>query len=536
MSQLDASQGAQLACVGCRLSKVRCDLREGGGTCTRCGRLGLHCVRTVPGQRGRRKVSDVTNRLSLPIRALLLNQPDEERAPKRAKPTHQQLIHSPTAFPAVFGSGAPALYGFVLDAFLDEFCGELHAAAPSHVKMHVISQMFAIARRKADPWPLTMCVLDMARKMGCDVGETIIALSDVAKAPEGAVPLSVTDMPDYLNEWVRSPLIPVLFALESLPIPYASEVLQANEAMYSVLSACGGSESSDLKALSLHSNEPLDSLRHKEMWISIFTRASRAEISKVSAATLSQADLSGTSTHSQHVETRGKEPVYIVLNGFESPPLIFAVRMVVLPGRRGLMRCFALLPTAGVEGPPGSWLFTAQSTFNADSSAQARLPQPQRPQPPQPMRVTEEKSHDMVMIALTPLLDRAGLEQLSAAQAASNPPPDYMPPLPGYAPPFPDSTPPSSVTNPAERSNLDFSRMTAAADAAFKSGVLAGQQLAATQWQGAAEDAVEQFPAQGAAVREGGEELSIEHLDLEFGYALDAVLAEQLAMTLVNSR
>lgn len=64
---------AKLACKGCRLSKVKCDLEliGEGGKCSRCARLGLMCLPTGPSKRGRAHASRDISRLGPAVRKLL---------------------------------------------------------------------------------------------------------------------------------------------------------------------------------------------------------------------------------------------------------------------------------------------------------------------------------------------------------------------------------------------------------------------------------------------------------------------------------
>lgn len=64
---------AKLACKGCRLSKVKCDLDLIGenGKCSRCARLGLMCLPTGPSKRGRPHAARDISRLGPAVRKLL---------------------------------------------------------------------------------------------------------------------------------------------------------------------------------------------------------------------------------------------------------------------------------------------------------------------------------------------------------------------------------------------------------------------------------------------------------------------------------
>lgn len=64
---------AKLACQGCRLSKVKCDLEHRDtGVCSRCARLGLRCLPTGPSKRGRPHTARDISRLGPKVRQLLV--------------------------------------------------------------------------------------------------------------------------------------------------------------------------------------------------------------------------------------------------------------------------------------------------------------------------------------------------------------------------------------------------------------------------------------------------------------------------------
>mmetsp|Transcript_17488 Transcript_17488/g.47188 ORF Transcript_17488/g.47188 Transcript_17488/m.47188 type:complete len:465 (+) Transcript_17488:129-1523(+) len=65
---------AKLACKGCRLSKVKCDLEhKDSGKCSRCERLGLACLPTGPSKRGRPHPARDVSRLGPAVRKLLVS-------------------------------------------------------------------------------------------------------------------------------------------------------------------------------------------------------------------------------------------------------------------------------------------------------------------------------------------------------------------------------------------------------------------------------------------------------------------------------
>lgn len=131
---------AKIGCKGCRLSKVKCDLRDSTtGTCSRCARLGLSCFPTGPTRRCRAASFTGASRLGPEVRRLLRTDVAPTDGSGRADVGPGQVAAPPTTAFAAPPVGRPFL--------VDKGClDSVHRAYETPV---LISHLKTAAARRA---------------------------------------------------------------------------------------------------------------------------------------------------------------------------------------------------------------------------------------------------------------------------------------------------------------------------------------------------------------------------------------------------
>jgi len=191
---------AKIACKGCRLSKLKCDLDiVDTGTCSRCARLGLHCFPTGPSKRGRPNKRRDVSRLGPEVRKLLKTSTGTLTSGHTAL---EPAVHQPTADAAVSSTH------ILVDKMhrtpertceAEAIINQLKTPAARRAWFRQV--LYTVHRAKSMD-AFVRC-FSMARAMGMETSYD--ECMDAAARVDHAHPPQPEPLPPYVLEWHRGP-------------------------------------------------------------------------------------------------------------------------------------------------------------------------------------------------------------------------------------------------------------------------------------------------------------------------------------------